>query len=149
MIFLGYHRLVPTPKMYSFFQLMKVKCKDIRVVEFISKDPNSSQYQGHCKGLQEAHQVMLTCSGCLLASCVSPINWRVKFYFWVAQDRKFQVMDEAWGQAQVLYTFKPDRTIAQRRKSRHKVPPLIKKLFAINTYWEREKSVFFNGVEGA
>lgn len=28
----------------------------------------------------------------------------------------------------------------------YKVPPLPKKLFVTNSFWEKEKSVFFNGM---
>lgn len=35
---------------------------------------------------------------------------------------------------------------AQKWPSMHKVPPLIKKLFSIDSCWEREKSSFFNEV---
>lgn len=40
---------------------------------------------------------------------------------------------------QDLYHVKPDKVPAWRRGSGHKVPPQIKKLFAVDTHWEKEK----------
>lgn len=51
-----------------------------------------------------------------------------------------------WQYAQGLHEFKPGKIPTWRRVSRHEVPPLVKKLFTIDTCFEREKLVFSNGV---
>jgi hypothetical protein len=37
-----------------------------------------------------------------------------------------------------MQLFKPDKSPALRSRNGHKVQPIIKKLFAIDTCWERE-----------
>lgn len=37
-----------------------------------------------------------------------------------------------------MHEFKPDKMSVQRRRSGHHVPLLNKKLFAIDTFWERK-----------
>ena len=47
-----------------------------------------------------------------------------------------------WQHTQDLHRCKPDWVSALRGGSGHGVPPLTKKLFAIDTCWQMEKSVF-------
>lgn len=49
---------------------------------------------------------------------------------------------------QALYKFNPDKVSALRRGSRHKIPPLTKKLFAVNTCWEGKISFLQWSVTG-
>lgn len=42
-----------------------------------------------------------------------------------------------------LHRFKTCKVVASRRRSRHTAPPLTKKVFTLDIFWERKKSIFF------
>lgn len=44
--------------------------------------------------------------------------------------------------------FKTDTTPAKRQESGHEAPFITKRSFAIDCYWEREKSAFSNKLTG-
>ena len=54
--------------------------------------------------------------------------------------------ERLWQHALDLHRIKPYGVPSLIGESGHWVSPLTKKLFAIETYWQWEKSVFFNGV---